>query len=126
MIIERFAGIPQYEQIIALMKQEIKAGVHQAGERIPSVRELSQTVGVNPNTVQRAYTELVRQGYLDCAQGVGYFVITDIQNKFQEEINTTLVSISKELEKAKQTGVTKDDVILLVNKIWSQKGDKAL
>lgn len=50
------------------------------GERIASVREMASTMLVNPNTVQRAYTELQNKGILTQQRGIGYFLTQDAQN----------------------------------------------
>ena len=63
-----------YEQIIDKFKELIMCGTMKQGDKMPSVRELSRTLGVNPNTIQKAYRELERQGYIYTATGVGTFV----------------------------------------------------
>ena len=63
-----------YEQIIDKFKELIMRGTMKQGDKMPSVRELSRTLGVNPNTIQKAYRELERQGYIYTAAGVGTFV----------------------------------------------------
>ncbi|GKS13644.1 GntR family transcriptional regulator [Paenibacillus chitinolyticus] len=66
--------LPIYEQIIQGMKELILKGVLQQGDRLPSVRELSAAVLVNPNTVGKAYQELERQGIIETLRGKGTFV----------------------------------------------------
>ena len=63
-----------YEQITDKFKELIMTGELECGAKIPSVRDLSKTLGVNPNTIQKAYRELERQGYIYTATGVGTFV----------------------------------------------------
>lgn len=63
-----------YEQIIDKFKELIMLEKIKCGEKMPSVRELSKNLGVNPNTIQKAYRELERQGYVYTASGVGTFV----------------------------------------------------
>ena len=63
-----------YEQVIDNLKEQIMTGKISDGFKIPSVRELSKMISVNPNTVQKAYRELERQGYIYTLQGVGTFV----------------------------------------------------
>lgn len=63
-----------YEQIIDKFKELIMRETMKQGDKMPSVRELSRTLGVNPNTIQKAYRELERQGYIYTAAGVGTFV----------------------------------------------------
>ena len=56
------------------LKEQIMTGQMATGEKLPSVRELSKSITVNPNTVQKAYRELERQGYVYTTSGVGTFV----------------------------------------------------
>ncbi len=63
-----------YEQITDGFKEMIMTGVLACGEKIPSVRELSKDLGVNPNTIAKSYRELERQGYIYTATGRGTFV----------------------------------------------------
>lgn len=63
-----------YEQIVDNVKELILTGMLSAEEKIPSVRELSKTLTVNPNTIQKAYRELEYQGYLYTVSGLGTFV----------------------------------------------------
>ena len=65
---------PVYIQIIRYIKQQIVRGDLQPGDPIPSRREMAVNIKVNPNTVQKAYRELERQGYIYTTTGVGTFV----------------------------------------------------
>ena len=68
------AGVPIYQQLIEQICSAIARGRLRADERLPSVREMSQALVVNPNTVARAYTELEREGTLYTRPGLGVFV----------------------------------------------------
>ena len=66
-----------YLQLIDMIKQKIMAGEYQPGQRLPSVRELAADAAVNPNTMQRALTELEREGLLYTQRTSGRFVAED-------------------------------------------------
>lgn len=66
--------LPIYEQVVQQVKEQIAKGILQEGERIPSVRELSAALLINPNTVSKAYQELERQGVLITKRGKGTFI----------------------------------------------------
>lgn len=66
--------VPIYEQLIEKVKEQIVHKVLQADEQLPSVRELAMELTINPNTIQKAYRELERQGYIYSVQGKGSFV----------------------------------------------------
>jgi len=63
-----------YEQIVTQVEKYILVGILEAGDKMPSVRKLSVELTVNPNTVQRAYTELERSGVIVTQAGRGAFV----------------------------------------------------
>ncbi len=63
-----------YEQVIDNLKELIMVGQLSADDNLPSVRELSKAITVNPNTIQKAYRELERQGYVYTRSGLGTFV----------------------------------------------------
>jgi len=108
---------PIYEQIVKKIKEMILVGVFQPDEQLPSVRSLAMDLQINPNTIQRAYAELERQGVIFCVTGKGNFVSgsNDLVNREKEEICAT---IEKDAVKAKKLGVKKDEVINLVNSVY--------
>ena len=65
---------PIYEQVVQKLADLILAGVLQENEQLPSVRGLASELSINPNTIQRAYAELDRQGYTYTVKGKGSFV----------------------------------------------------
>ena len=64
-----------YEQVIGNVRELIAIGAIKPDEKLPSVRELSKSLTINPNTVQKAFTELERLGYIYTVSGVGTFVM---------------------------------------------------
>jgi len=72
--IQTASGVPIYQQLAEQICAAVARGRLRPDERLPSVRELSQTLVVNPNTVARAYTELERQGTVYTRPGMGVFV----------------------------------------------------
>ena len=68
---------PIYLQLIEALKTDIVSGKYRSGDRLPAVRDLAFEAGVNPNTVQRAYTELERQGLVQSERTSGRFVSID-------------------------------------------------
>ena len=91
--------VPIYEQIINSVKHLSLNGVLGADEKLPSVRELSQQMTINPNTVQKAYQELERQGIIYVKRGQGSF------------INPTIKAINKEVSMEKIREMLKQVVL---------------
>ncbi len=81
-----------YEQVMDQLKEQIMTEQMATGEKLPSVRELSKSITVNPNTVQKAYRELERQGYVYTTSGVGTFVAD------RSEIHADLPALQKAQE----------------------------
>lgn len=72
--IDPTSRLPIYRQLGEQIREAVARGRLQPGEQLPSVRDLSRTLVVNPNTVARVYTELEREGVLHTRQGLGVFV----------------------------------------------------
>ena len=68
------SGVPIYLQIIEQIKRSVALGVLQAGEQLPTVKQLALDLTVNPNTVARAYRDLEREQVIETAAGRGSFV----------------------------------------------------
>ncbi len=65
---------PIYRQIVTQVRHAVLLGARPAGEQLPSVRALAEQLVINPNTVARAYSELVRDGVVEARAGRGYFI----------------------------------------------------
>ncbi len=68
-----------YEQVRDNFRQLIISGVLPPASKIPSVKELAANLAINPNTIQRAYTELENEGYIFSVPGRGSFVCEDVE-----------------------------------------------
>lgn len=90
---------PIYEQVVDGIEQLAICGALPAGSRIPSVRTLAMELSVNPNTVQRAYTELERRDVIYSAKGRGNFVsehIEKLRRRHLEEIGAKITSLAQQ------------------------------
>ena len=74
MRIDPKSNVPIFQQIADQLRRKISRGVHRSGEMLPSLRALAVEIQVNPNTVQRAYELLEREGLVESRRGVGIFV----------------------------------------------------
>lgn len=68
------ANVPIYIQIMNAIKQQIVSGTMRPGDKLLSVRDQAEALAVNPNTVQRAYQELEREGVSETRRGMGTFI----------------------------------------------------
>lgn len=108
-----------YEQIGEQVEKYILAGILNSGDKLPSVRKLSTDLHINPNTVQRAYTELERSKVLATQPGRGAFVAQGayemLQKRTQSDNWEQLKRVVMELKLAK---VTEKDVLEVVKAVY--------
>lgn len=74
---------PIYRQIVEQIRRSVAGGVHKAGDPLPSIRVLAEQLVINPNTVAKAYNELIHDGVIEARQGRGYFV-TDCRQIYSD------------------------------------------
>ena len=72
---------PLYEQVAERLRELMFKGALPQDAQLPSVRSLATELSINPNTIQRAYTELERQGYINSIKGKGSFVADNSRMK---------------------------------------------
>ena len=96
---------PIYEQVVEKMADLMIRGILPQDSQLPSVRSLATDLAINPNTIQRAYVELERQGYIYSVKGKGSYVAENhqIREKNRQEV---LKSLEALVEKAEAAGVT--------------------
>ncbi|KAB3530051.1 GntR family transcriptional regulator [Alkaliphilus serpentinus] len=107
--------LPIYEQLIEKMKQLIISEVLKPDEQLPSVRALAQQLTINPNTIQKAYRELEREGFIYTIQGKGNFVASIIQSKHQEKKETLKKELMKILSEAMYLGMSREEILQLIS-----------
>jgi GntR family transcriptional regulator len=110
------AGVPIYQQLTEQICAGIARGRLRADERLPSVRELSAALVVNPNTVARAYTELERDGALYTRPGLGVFVAAArpaVPKKVRRE--RLIRGVDQLLVEAVRLGCAREEVLELVD-----------
>lgn len=108
---------PIYLQIIELIRRAIAIGELMPGDKLPSVREMSSALGVNPNTLQRAYGELERLGITYTRRGMGSFV-SEGQNepdKMQEQMGIEISE--KYLKDMNAIGIDKAKALKILENI---------
>ena len=113
--------VPIYEQIAARVVFGVAAGDPPPGELVPSVRELAQTLMVNPNTVARAYQDLERLGVLESKRGRG-MEVTAAAPALCDARRRAIVRdrVRDALREAVASGLTPDDVRAMVDDEWAR------
>lgn len=102
--------VPLYEQLQEQIIHLSLMGVLEANEQLPSVRSLAREVGVNPNTVAKAYQELERQGIIYTVSGRGSFVSPNVLS-LQSPRQAALDEVFEALDKALSRGIAPEELL---------------
>ena len=111
-------GIPIYLQIVRHIKRDIVSGVVVNGDEVPSRRVLSALLGVNPNTIQKAYRILEDENLMESHSGAkSYMVLNDksISLVRKQLLDNDATSIVNSL---KQMGLSKEEAVALIENYW--------
>ena len=100
---------PSYEQVVAKLEELMLLGVMKENEPLPSVRSLAMELSINPNTIQRAYVELERQGYIYTVKGKGSFV-ADNQAMKENKKKEVLLKVSDMIDEAIRVGIPGEEI----------------
>lgn len=113
---------PLYEQVTEKLEELMFSGVLPPDSRLPSVRSMATELSINPNTIQRAYAELERQGYIYSIQGKGIFVsdgrylAEGIRKDWEKQFDAAI-------EEGLRIGVSYQDMIKILEEREGGKAD---
>ncbi len=110
-----------YEQIVAGFKEMIVGGEMRAGDKLPSVRELSSQLTVNPNTIQKAYSALELQGWIYTVSGRGCYVSEDVRTVDEKQINEVYAQIDPLISELIYLGVSGEDILIRLSEIIKER-----
>lgn len=114
-------NLPIYIQIMNSIKSKIVSGQINGGDKLPSVRDFSKELKVNPNTIQRTYQELEREGLVFTQRGMGTFVIEDESTINQLKKNMATNVVTNFLIEMKKLGFTSNEIIDIISE-WIEEG----
>ena len=111
-LLDMHSGMPVYRQIIDQVRGAIASGALNAGDQLPTVRQLAVDLAINPNTVVRAYRELELGGLLESHQGTGTFISAQKMKRADAQRERQLAQIVGDcVSRAGAAGFTVDDLI---------------
>lgn len=114
-----YSSVSVYAQIENLIQFRIASGRLKPGERLPSVRELSEKLGVNPNTVAKAYRDLEVMGLLYTRRGMGVYVRAEGVHRGRVRVREQLATkIFEVVGEARASGMKKTEVQGIVGKAF--------
>ena len=100
---------PIYEQVAEKLEELMLLGILGENEPLPSVRSLAMELSINPNTIQRAYAELERQGYIYTVKGQGSFVAENSVMK-EKRKKDLLIQVSEVIDEAIRLGISGEEI----------------
>jgi GntR family transcriptional regulator len=114
-------GLPVYKQVIFAVKKAMVTGQLAPGDRFPSIRQISQELRINPNTVQKVVKGLADEGLLQIEPGVGTVVARSPQPSRAQKKLLLEDQLGQLVVEARQMGLEPADVIEAVRELWSNQ-----
>lgn len=113
------SSTPIYQQIIEQVLAQIASGILVHDDPLPGIRTMAKDLGINPNTVVKAYTELEREGFVYSLTGKGYYVSTT-EKDHSDLMALKLSELRKDIEYVKHFGVTEKTLIDMIKTIYKE------
>lgn len=121
--IDVMSRTPVYEQLIEQMEKFVLTGILNSGDKIQSVRSLSMELSINPNTIQKAFSELDRRGIIFSVPGKGSFISNDAKEHIMASKRGNMSSLADLLSELKLAGVSKENVIACVEDVFGKEDE---
>lgn len=105
------SGVPIYVQLKEQVRHAIETGALSAGDQLPGIRSLAETLVINPNTVIKVYRELEQEGVLEIRHGLGAFVTARRRNRTKaEEMRDAQLLVREFVETLKRQGLDEGEL----------------
>lgn len=117
-VIDPRSRAPIYEQLLEQLRWQITMGFLAPDEALPSVRSLSAELGINPNTIQKAYREMEQEGLIYSRPGRGSFVTPAVGEQRRKQQEGQMQLLRKEMRKAKDMGITRPEAERLLAEVY--------
>jgi GntR family transcriptional regulator len=108
------SGVPPYLQLVHQVRQSLLLGYLQEGDRLPTVKDVSADLAINPNTVVKAYRQLEHEGLAGGRPGQGTFITATSSTALPEEQQILRASLEEWLRAAKEAGLDDEAVTALI------------
>ena len=119
------AGMPIYLQILYFIERGAVAGTIADGDELPSRRVLSALLGINPNTVQKAFRLLEEEGLIESRSGAKSFMTLDADKISELRVSLLTADIRGLAGALKRTGIDKAEALRLIDRFWDEEaGDE--
>ena len=114
---------PIYEQLYKNVVRLVSLGAMEPEQQLPPVRQLATELGVNPNTVSKAYKNLEKDGIIYSVVGKGSFIMKN-SNAANSKKSEAINNLENAVKSAVEVGVTQDEIMKITQDIYRGSGDK--
>ena len=110
-VIDYQSRTPIYEQIVFEVVRYVVLGIYKPKQQIESIRELATSLGINPNTVKKAYDELERRGTITTISTKGTFISENTKSLIKNKIDEKFKIIQEEIKELEKLGLSKEEIL---------------
>ncbi len=103
--------MPIYEQIISEIERYVALGILKPQDQLMSIRDMATTLGINPNTVKKAYAELENKGVIISISTKGTFIADNITQIIEHKVDEKIAEIKKIIDDLRKLGISKEEII---------------
>jgi GntR family transcriptional regulator len=121
--VDRADGLPAYLQLERQVREALRLGWLHPGDRLPTVREVVASAGVNANTVLKAYRELEVAGLVEARQGSGTFVTGSLGSADPAAMAELWVGLARWVHTAKEAGLDNEDIRAVLGAVLAERGN---
>ena len=114
---------PLYEQLVEQLRRQLFLGAAQAGQALPSVRQLATELGINPNTIQKAYRRMEAEGMIVSVPGKGSFISDDLADMIKKQRDEQIQKTRQEILTCREMGLDKETIKRLTDEVYKE-GDE--
>ena len=111
---------PLYEQLVEQLRRQLMLGGMEAGAPMPSVRQLAMELGINPNTIQKAYRRMEEEGMIVSLPGRGSFVSDDLPEMLQKQREMQLEKMRGMIAQCREAGLRQEEIQQLVTAVYKE------
>lgn len=107
---------PIYEQIVQGIERFVALDILKPEEQIPSIRDMAAELGVNPNTVKKAYSILEQKGVIVTLSTKGTYITPKTDRVLEKTINNKIEEIKKKIQEVEKYGISKEEILERLSK----------
>ncbi|MBP3541689.1 MAG: GntR family transcriptional regulator [Clostridia bacterium] len=111
---------PLYEQLVEQLRRQLILGGMEAGAAMPSVRQLATELGINPNTIQKAYRRMEEEGMIISVPGRGSFVSDDLADMLKRQRTEQLEKTRQMISLCREMGLPKNTIDEIVETVYKE------